>query len=108
MLSLQQCRKILDSSHSLSDSELEQYRNSLYGLADIVFNSWNKKYPNTKKNLPFQKPSVTFEEALNTLSDSEKSEAIERACIIEFDSGVSRKEAEEQALARYLKNGKVN
>ena len=36
MLSVQQCRKILGVNCSLTDSEVEELRHQLYGLADIA------------------------------------------------------------------------
>lgn len=49
MLSLKQCRKILGKSCKLSDRELEELRDSMYGLADIVIEAYLEKRDREKQ-----------------------------------------------------------
>jgi hypothetical protein len=42
-LSLEECRNLIGPSCQLSDEELEKLRDSLYGLADIVIESYLEK-----------------------------------------------------------------
>jgi hypothetical protein len=107
-LSLQRCRTILGPTCTLSDSALEQYRDSLYALADIAIESYPKlQTPKATSSLGRQK-RISFESMLNLLSEAEREEAIERISIMEVESGLPREEAEKLILAKYFKPNKRN
>ncbi len=108
MLSLQACRKILGPSCALSDSDLEQYRDSLYALADIALKTSPKIRQPRANALPFSPKVITFETMLNFLSEAEREEAMERVSIIEIEGGHSRKEAEKIILSKHFKPNKRN
>lgn len=108
MLSLQACRKILGPSCTLSDSDLEQYRDSLYALSDVAFKTYPKLRSPKAIALPFSPKVVTFETMLNHLSDAEREEAKERVSIMEAEGGLPREEAEKFILSKYFKPDKRN
>lgn len=47
MLSIEECRKLIDGSEEYSDKDIEEIRTTLYGLANLAFDTWleekNKK-----------------------------------------------------------------
>jgi hypothetical protein len=102
MLSLQECRKILGPTCSLNDLELENYRDSLYALADISLNAYPKLQSSREITLPIQPKSVTFESMLNLLSKAEQEETIERAAIMEFEGGLTRQIAQKASLSPFF------
>lgn len=54
MLGVSQFRKFLPSEYqSLSDNDIEEIRNNLYGLANIIFDEWKKdnNFISKKENL---------------------------------------------------------
>lgn len=42
MLSIEEIRKSLDDK-SLSDKEVEEIRDGLYGLAEVIFDKWTQE-----------------------------------------------------------------
>jgi hypothetical protein len=108
MLTLKKCRDILGPSCSLSDSELEQYRDCLYALADIASKTYPKSRSTRATALPSPPKVVTFETMLNLLSEAEREEAKERVSIMEVEGEISREEAEKMILSKYLKPNKRN
>lgn len=108
MLSLQECRKYLGPTCTLSDSDLELFRDSLYALADIAMKTHPKLRSPTTTTLSFSPKVVTFEAMLNHLSEAECEEAKERVSIMEFEDGLPREEAEKIILSKYFKPHKRN
>ena len=47
MLNIEEMRKSLDDK-SLSDREVEEIRDGLYGLAEIIFEKWQQDKKNKK------------------------------------------------------------
>jgi hypothetical protein len=43
MLSTQECRDLIPDSEEMDDSQIEEIRHTLYGLADIAFDMWMGK-----------------------------------------------------------------
>ncbi|MFA5942054.1 MAG: hypothetical protein WC798_00035 [Candidatus Paceibacterota bacterium] len=50
MLSIQQCRDLIDDSEKYSDEEIEKIRGTLYGLADLAFDTWLEKNETKSKD----------------------------------------------------------
>lgn len=101
MLSLQACRKILGPSCTLSDSQLEEMRNGLCVLADIVIEASQIPPQANSDTIPGHK-TATFEEMLDLLTEAEKETALERVAIMEHDGNLSRQEAESTLLTKML------
>jgi len=40
MLSVEECRKLIDGSEKYSDKEIEEIHEMLYGLANLAFDTW--------------------------------------------------------------------
>jgi hypothetical protein len=49
MISLEQCRQIEPDLEKLSDEEVTKVRNLLYGLGELVFETWDDKRNDSKK-----------------------------------------------------------
>ncbi len=47
MLSIEEMKKCLDDK-SLSDKEVEEVRDGLYGLAEVIFEKWQQDKKNKK------------------------------------------------------------
>jgi len=48
MLSIEEMRKCLDDKN-LSDKEVEEIRDGLYGLAEIIFEKWQQEKRDKRK-----------------------------------------------------------
>lgn len=103
MLSLQECRKILGPTCTLTDPELDLLREGFYALAHITHETYPKLGSPKAKTLLNQHQRVNFESMLNLLSEAEREEAIERVAIMEFESGFPREEAEKAVMSKYFK-----
>jgi hypothetical protein len=90
MLSLEECRKLLDSDAKFSDEDLAMLRDQLYCWASLTLDV-----------MDFTLCSG-FDEAKSLLFDSNSVE--ERAAIIEFEGKVSRDQAERKAILLALEN----
>lgn len=40
MLSIEECRKLIDGGDNMSDEEIKEIRDELYKLADICWDQW--------------------------------------------------------------------
>lgn len=40
MLSIDECRKLIDGGEKYTDKEIEEIRDNLYGLANLAFDVW--------------------------------------------------------------------
>lgn len=109
MISLDKCREILGPECTLSDTDLELFRQHLYTLAEIAFEA----YPQLKSPKPSISRSkqkvVNFESMLRLLTETEREAALDWIAITVFDEELSREEAENKILADYLRqNDKGN
>lgn len=43
MLSVQQCRDLIDANEQYSDKEIEEIRGTLYGLVELALDTWLEK-----------------------------------------------------------------
>lgn len=48
MFSIEKCRKIDPSLHGLSDEELLEIKDTIYGLANLAFESWQQENVGSK------------------------------------------------------------
>lgn len=94
MLSLAQCRKLLDGGCGLSDEQVLKLRNELDELAQVILDL----YPKVCSNEPRGCRKVI---SLSVIGEREY--LIERAAIREFDGGMPRKEAERAAVRDTLR-----
>lgn len=78
-------------AQGLSDQQVEQVRDELYGVARVVVEAYEAR----SKWEPFS-------EAIAALPENERLEAEERAAIGEFDGKLSRDQAERLALTKHL------
>ena len=51
MISLDECRKIQSELAELSDAEVTKIRELMYGLGQLVFETWNEKKSDSKNPL---------------------------------------------------------
>jgi hypothetical protein len=116
MLTLERCRQILGDEVPVSDSDLERWRDQLYGLARVVVEACPRK--RRGKGLPHVPDAARraidgmargtepagFPEAVAMLPEDERYEVEERAGIMEFDGGLDRNAAERVAMSAYWRN----
>lgn len=93
MLSVKRFRELLPSNSAFSDSDVELFRDQLYGLAGLVLDFHLKQIRQPKH---FQ--LMSFNTVASQLSDDEQAALEERAAIIEFDGNVTREQAEHSAI----------
>ncbi len=48
MLSIEECRKLIEGSEEYSDAEIERIRDDMCNLGEIIFESWMKEKTNEK------------------------------------------------------------
>jgi len=86
------CRAILGPvALQMSNQEIEQVRDQLYGIARTVIEVYNGRADRGP-----------FNDSVSSLAEQERAEAEERAAIAEYDGKLSRDQAERLALAKYL------
>jgi hypothetical protein len=90
-----ECRKILGDGCPLSDLELEQLRDQLYELARSVVDL---------SQMPLNEP----DRLIAQLRDDVRPDVEERAAILEFDGGVTRRLAERRAFTASFRSRKAN
>ena len=95
MLTISQCRELLGENCPKSDDEVERLQEHLRQLADVVVNLSDMllKHP---------------ERLLAALPDDERWRVEERAAILEFDAGISRRLAERKAFTAFFRLRKAN
>lgn len=119
MLTVERCREILGDDCTMSDAELELFRDQLHGLADVATTAFieeQKRLRNAPQTAleakirPFRgqhdirhdtghdKEPINFQDAIRSLSEDERHDLEERAAIHEFDGGLDRKAAEHAAF----------
>ena len=49
MLSVDECRKLIDNDEKYTDKEIEEIRATLYGLARLAFDVWEKERKGNKE-----------------------------------------------------------
>jgi hypothetical protein len=109
MLVLESCRKLLPpTARPISADELESLRDQMVVLAQIAFESINEI-----RGAGTPKPKVSpgkarvgahqrsFQELIRSVPGSDRELIIERAAILEFEGGLSRKTAEDLALSEW-------
>jgi hypothetical protein len=99
MISLERCRKVLGPRNAVSDQKLAMLREQLYCLAEFVLDIRDKAQRVESVN-------HTFEQVAN--SEEDQNVLRERAAIIEFESNISRDEAERMAISLSLATEQVN
>ena len=100
MISLDRCRKLLGPENSVPDEKLVTLRDQLYCLAELFLDLRDIG----------QRLDKPVEGAFEQVAGSQQDPNVlkERAAIIEFDGGISREEAERQALSISLASQSVN
>ena len=95
MLSLSQCRQLLGENCPQADDEVERLQEHLRQLADVVvdLSSMLLKHP---------------ERLIAELPDDARGNVEERAAILEFDAGISRRHAERRAFTESFGPRKAN
>jgi len=99
MLSLSRCRRLLGPGCQLSDVEVEQLRDELVGLARVIVGTLSPSGHRYGDVGPGNQDGLILDVAHWPVEDRESLE--ERAAILEFDGGASRKSAERTAFALY-------
>jgi hypothetical protein len=99
MFSLEHCREIL-GVNDLDDLELQQLRDQLYGLAEVITDEIKTFSTDDEREIQENHPihNNGFETALRILEPAEREEVEERAAIIEFEGRDNRDEAERKAV----------
>ena len=77
-------------AQGMSDAEIEQVRDQLFSVARVVVASLD----------PGEQP---FSEAIASLPEDQRTEAEERAAILEFEGKLTRDQAERLAISKYLR-----
>jgi hypothetical protein len=77
----------------LADSELEQLRDQLYRLAEVVVEAYESETVNGRRDMAL----------LEQMPPSHREIVEERAAMLEFDAHMSRYRATRAALASHLK-----
>jgi hypothetical protein len=110
MLVLETCRKLLPpTARPISADELESLRDQMVVLAQIAFESVNeirgagtpKPKVSPRKARAVGAHQRSFQELIRSVPGSDQELIIERAAILEFEGGLSRKTAEDLALSEW-------
>jgi len=90
-LSATVCRRLLGGmAKGMSDVEVEQIRDQLYTVARLVVTAYEPR-------------RQLFSEVLEFLPESQRSDAEERAAILQFDGKLNRDQAERLAISKHLR-----
>jgi hypothetical protein len=98
VLSLQKCRVLLGTDCKLTDLEVEQLRQELYALSDVVFEAFRTQRKTDSQTGP---PAKEPASCISVIPNVERDEVEERAAILEFEAGLRRPEAERQAFGEW-------
>ena len=110
MLVLETCRKLLPpSARPVPGDELESLRDQMVVLAQIAIECLNeirgagtpkpKVLPRNARKVKVRERS--FQELMQSVPGSDRELIIERAAILEFEGGLTRKTAEDLALSEW-------
>ena len=94
MLSLKRCRAILGPDYTLDDDELRALRDSMYSFGGLLV-FFYPKYQRQQKDSQWEGVDK------GQFSKGELEDLDERAAIMEYDGGISRKDAEKAAIIRF-------
>lgn len=103
MLSIDRCRKLIKAEAELSDEGIEEIRNSIYGLANVIVAVFPKQAHAGKLK---RREKFGFADFLETLPPNEQDELDERAAIVQDGNNCSQDEAERAAITRYIEKKK--
>jgi hypothetical protein len=99
MLSTARCREVLGDECLLSDTDLARLRDGLSAMARFAVDALTSREPVIRKPRGRIASEPRFEDVLNEVSEDVRTDAIERAAIIEFEGRLPRPQAERMALA---------
>lgn len=103
LLDLEKCRLLLGTDCKLTDSQLEQLRQEIYALSDVVLESFcAQKLPGAGRTGKSQNISG----CLNGIPHPEREAVEERAAILEFERGLKKSEADRQAFGEWVQSTK--
>jgi hypothetical protein len=106
VFSIKRCREILGPNAPVEDQEIEQLRDQIYGLADIIAETLLSR---TKSQAAIEladertRDYNDYSVALRMLSEDERDDVEERAAIIEFEAEADRETAEKRAIVAVLR-----
>jgi len=102
VISIKRCREILGCHAPVDDQEIENLRDQLYGVADVIT---EEILARTKRQQAADELSAEqghdyneYSKALGMLPEDERDDVEERAAIIEFEGQADREVAEKQAI----------
>ena len=104
MLSLERCRSLLGPACRPSNEQLEQMRQELYALAEMIMDDLHQRErPSKPEGTSNERPRSSdshrpVKEALTLVPPRKLQEVEERGAILQFDAGMARKEAERREL----------
>jgi hypothetical protein len=101
VLSLQKCRSLLGTDCKLTDSQVEQLRQEIYALSDVVIESFcaQKVY-----GAGSSAESQNVSGCLSGIPHPEREVVEERAAILEFEGCLKKSEAERQAFGEWAQS----
>lgn len=103
MLSLKQARRYLDADCELTDLEVEKACLAFGDLAAVLIDSFGSS--GQREGVPDEAERVQKERMAN-IPVEDWPIVEERAAILQYDAGMSRKKADQEALIQYLEGYK--
>jgi hypothetical protein len=103
LLDLEKCRALLGTDCKLTDSQLEQLRQEIYVLSDVVLESFCAQKLSAAGRTG---KSQNISGCLNGIPHPEREAVEERAAILEFERGLNRPEAERQVFGEWVQSTK--
>lgn len=105
-LSLGHCRSVLGDHLTISDAEVLRLRDELYLLAEVTLEGLRGREQRQRSGRPsfvIQNLSATQTPSspLSVVPAKERESFAERAAILEFETGLSREDAERRALLEW-------
>jgi len=99
MLSLNHCRKFIKTENDLSDEEIEEIRDSLYGLANIAVSEILQE---TNRTSGYKRESVKFKQFVESLASEDQSFVRQQVKEYQLLEQISVDEAERKAISSYI------
>jgi hypothetical protein len=106
VLSVARCRSLLGPDCTLTEARLDEVRQDLYTLAQISVEGFCKRrdpkdvtpaaHGSASQGAPLNVPTAT-----SLLPNEDRHAVEERSAILEFEAGLSRQEAEREALLEW-------
>lgn len=103
LLDREKCRLLLGTDCKLTDSQLEQLRQEIYALSDVVLESFYAQKLSAAGRL---RESQNISGCLSGIPHAERETVEERAAILEFERGLKRCEADRQAFGEWVESTK--